>query len=241
MDGIDESLTQEEQSNAELALLDDAVDGDLDEHSYSQLWVDSQPAKLGLLHIDEWDEEKTYDEEPPSYIHYSIEWKVTVNNKPISKDTEQNLVLAPSFYWPLILRPKLEKLLRKKVPSNKRVMPDVTSVVVPVTGRSEQELTKRFDEMEIDWRVVEKQLVAWGELFRAGKRLRVDLSFNYLETGEPLPASSRKGDKRGFSSATQQMRTERACSSMLKKKVLDNRRSGEMSIILCAALGHLAI
>jgi hypothetical protein len=56
-----------------------------------------------LLYIDEWDEEKIYNEEPPSCIHYSIEWKVTINNKPISKDTEQNLVLAPSFYWPLIL------------------------------------------------------------------------------------------------------------------------------------------
>jgi len=163
-----------------------------------------------LLHIDDWDEEKTCDVKPPSCIRYSIEWKVTVNNKPISKDTEQDLVLAPSFYWPLILQPKLEKLLYKKVPSNKRVMSDDTSVVVSVTGRSERDLTKRFDEIEIDWPVIEKQLVAWGELFRAGKRFRVDLSFNYLETGQPLPASSRRGNKRGFSSATQQMRTEGA-------------------------------
>src|SRR5438045_3459980 len=124
VDVIDEPLTQDEQSNAELAL----PNGDLDEHSYSQVWVDSQPAKLGLLHIDEWDKEKTCDEEPPSCIHYSIEWKVTVNNKPISKDTKQNLVLAPSFYWPVILRPKLEKLLHKKVLSNKRIMPADTYV-----------------------------------------------------------------------------------------------------------------
>ena len=52
--------------------------------------------------------------------------------------------------------------------------------------------------------------MAWGELFRAGKKIRVDLSFNYLETGQQLPASSRKGDKRGFSSTAQQMLTERA-------------------------------
>jgi hypothetical protein len=52
--------------------------------------------------------------------------------------------------------------------------------------------------------------VAWGELLRAGKKLRVDLSFNYLETGQPPPTSSRKGDKRGILSTTQQMLTERA-------------------------------
>jgi hypothetical protein len=74
-------------------------------------------------------------------------------------------------------------------------MPDDISVVVSVIGRSERDLTKRFDEIEIDWPVIEKQLVVWGELFRAGKRLRVDLSFNYLEIGQPLPVSSRQGDK----------------------------------------------
>jgi hypothetical protein len=50
--------------------------------------------------MDEWDDEKTYDKDPPSCIHYTIEWKVTLNSKLISKDTEQNLVLAPRFYWP---------------------------------------------------------------------------------------------------------------------------------------------
>jgi hypothetical protein len=148
-----------------------------------------------LLYIDKWDEEKIYNEEPPSCIHYSIEWKVTINNKHILKDTKQNLILIPSFYWPLILQPKLEKLLRKKVPSNKCVMPDDISMVISVIGQSERDLTKRFDEIEIDWPVIEKQLVVWGELFRAGKRLRVDLSFNYLGIGQPLPVLLRQGDK----------------------------------------------
>jgi hypothetical protein len=96
----------------------------LSEDIYSQQTAYLQPDKLKLLHIDEWDDENTYDEEPPSCIHYSIEWEVTLNGKLISKDTEQNLVLAPTFYWSQFLKPKLEKLLRKKVSSNKRVTPD---------------------------------------------------------------------------------------------------------------------
>jgi hypothetical protein len=71
----------------------------------------------------------------------------------------------------------MAKPLCKKLSSNKRVRPDDTSVVVSVTERSERDLTKRFDEIDIDWSVIEKQLVVWGELFRAGKKLRVDISF----------------------------------------------------------------
>jgi hypothetical protein len=151
--------------------VDDAgrtAEDNLSEDVCSQQTAYIQPDKLQLLHIYKWDDENTYDDDPPSCIHYSIEWKVTLNGKLISKDTEQNLVLAPTFYWPQFLKPKLEKLLCKKVSSNKRVIPDDTNVVVSVTDRSERDLTKRFDETEIRWPVIEEQIVAWGELFRAG-------------------------------------------------------------------------
>ncbi|KFY47126.1 hypothetical protein V494_00147 [Pseudogymnoascus sp. VKM F-4513 (FW-928)] len=199
-------LTQSEPFVADFTDVDDA--GETAENSQQTACL--QPNKLQLLHIDEWDDENTYDEVPPNCIHYSIEWKVTLNGKLISKDTEQNLVLAPIFYWAQFLKPKLEKLLRKKISSNKRVTPDDTNVVVSVTDRSERDLTKRFDETEIGWPVIEQQLVTWGEFFRAGKKLRVDLSFNYLETGQQPATSSRKVDKRSLTSATQQMLGERA-------------------------------
>jgi hypothetical protein len=51
--------------------------------------------------------------------------------------------------------------LGEKTPRNKCYEPDETNVVVSVTDRSQRDLTKRFDELEIDWEVVEDQLMAW--------------------------------------------------------------------------------
>jgi hypothetical protein len=49
--------------------------------------------------LAEWDEYNSYDEDTPSRLRYTIECKMTVNNKVISKDTEQDIVLAPAVYW----------------------------------------------------------------------------------------------------------------------------------------------
>ena len=77
------------------------------------------------------------------------------------------------------------------------------NVVVSVNTRSERDLTKRF-EREIDWRMVEKRLVQWGDLFQDGKKLRVDITFNYAERTQHSSSSSSK--RRGArASATQQM------------------------------------
>ena len=82
-------------------------------------------------------------------------------------------------------------------------------MVVSVTERSQRDLTKRFDETEIDWAIVEKQLVAWEQYFRKGKKLRIGISFNYVETApQSASGSSKKGDKRGPMSTTQRMLAE---------------------------------
>jgi hypothetical protein len=166
--------------------------------------------KLATVQLEGWDENGAYDEDPPRCLHYSIEWKVTLNGKIISKDTETNLVLSLAPYWRQFLQPRLQKLLQKKL-GNSSAKADDTSVVVSVTGRSERDLTKRFEELDIDWSIVERQLVQWSDLFRAGKKLRVDLLFNYVETCELLAGpSSTRGGRRGGSSATKRMLTERA-------------------------------
>ena len=56
----------------------------------------TQTNELKFCQLPNWDSERTYNE---SYIHYSIEWKVTVNNRAIMpKDTGQDIVLAPAAF-----------------------------------------------------------------------------------------------------------------------------------------------
>jgi hypothetical protein len=64
--------------------------------------------KLQFLQLDEWDENNTYDEDEPTCLHYAIEWKVCVNDKVVSRDIERDLVLLPTAYWHMSLKPKLE-------------------------------------------------------------------------------------------------------------------------------------
>ena len=100
--------------------------------------------------------------------------------------------MAPIAYWHMFLKPKLEKLLLKKLAQNRPVQCDETNVVVSVKGRSERDLTKRFDNLDVDWSIIEKQLIGWGELFRSSKKLRVDLSFNFVDS-RPSTGPRNKG------------------------------------------------
>ena len=67
---------------------------------------------------------------------------------------------------------------------NRTVNSEDAKVVVAVTERSGCDLTKLFDDINIDWLVVERQFVLWSDLFHAGKKLRVNISINCIETGQ---------------------------------------------------------
>ncbi len=127
----------------------------------------------------------------------------------VSEDTEQDLVLTPRSHRQLFLRPKLENLLSKKFPRGRQVESDDTAISVSVNERGQRNLTRQFDNTDIDWSAIEKQLLTWAKLCRRGKRLRISISLNYVETAPPLSTSARRADKRGASSATQRMLTER--------------------------------
>lgn len=170
----------------------------------------SQPEKLTFVQEAEWDKEKAYDEHPPTCIRYSIEWKVTLNGKAVLKDTEPDVVVSPDCFWRLVLRAKLERVLCRKFPSTRRVRFEDTEVIVSVSERSKRPLTTRFEEDKIVWDKVEKRLLDWGQYFQKGKELRMNLSFNHVEAQSRSSSwSTKRGDKRGRTSASSRMLAER--------------------------------
>jgi hypothetical protein len=117
-----------------------------------------------LLQLCEWEGDRPDDELPQRFIRYTVEWKVKVNNRFRSEDTEQDVALIPSAYWFSVLRGKLEKVLQGRVSRNRRVRSDDTSVVVSVNDRKQRDLKKRYNSLDVDWAAVEKHLLAWGKL-----------------------------------------------------------------------------
>ena len=125
---------------------ENAVERDLFNQQQTQL----QPEKLGLCQLTDWDEEKAYDEDPPTCIHYSIEWRVTVNKRMVSLDTEQDVVLAPALSWRLLLYHKLEMVLTRKIAKNRPIKSEDTNIVISVTERSQRNLIKRFNDTNVN-------------------------------------------------------------------------------------------
>lgn len=54
-------------------------------------------------------------------------------------------------------------------------------MVASVNDRSERDLMKRFDHLDIGWMVVEQQLLKWGQVFCQGKKLRSSITFKHVE------------------------------------------------------------
>ncbi|PMD50340.1 uncharacterized protein K444DRAFT_575819, partial [Hyaloscypha bicolor E] len=93
---------------------------------------------------------------------------------------------------------------------DKPVRSEDTNVVVSVTQRKQDGLIRRFPNTSINWAVIEKQLVAWGEFYRTGKKLILKLSFNYIDVTPSSTTLSGRPAKRGFRSITQQILAEGA-------------------------------
>lgn len=70
------------------------------------------------------------------------------------------MVLAPASCWRLLLQPKLEKLLDRKLAKNRPVKSEDINIVISVNERGQDDLIKRFNDTNVDWSVIERQLIA---------------------------------------------------------------------------------
>lgn len=135
--------------------------------------------RLCLEEMDCW--KLAAGEMPPSCIHYIMEWKLTLNRRIIAKQTEYDLVVAPSDFWDEELSSKIADIVKS---TGKSCEADATTIAISVNDRAEHDSTKRFIKLEIDWSIVEKQLQAWSHLLRIGKKLRINVSFNFMESSK---------------------------------------------------------
>lgn len=136
-------------------------------------------ATLPFVPYEDWDPDQSYDEQPPTCVRYTLEWKLTLNRRAAAKQTEDGLVLAPSSFWKEQLSSKIADIVKS---TSKSYEPEATTIVISVNDRSERDITKRFEKLQIDWPIIERQLQAWSHLLRIGKKLRISVALNYVES-----------------------------------------------------------
>jgi hypothetical protein len=107
------------------------------------------------------------------------------------------VVLSPSDFWQDSLKEKVKRVRQRKVFQNRRVRLDEITLVVSVPQyQSKPDLHQQSESIDINWTIIEEQLLDWANLVKKGKQLRLDISVGYIadDTG---PVSFRGGDKRG--------------------------------------------
>lgn len=135
------------------------------EYSFSSHGEHSTPlpqSQSGQLHFLDHvkPDDRPTDDEHTSYRPYIVEWRVTLSNQVLVKDTEQALDSAPSLYWQQI-KHKAKHLLRQKINHNQRVKPDDGLVMVSINDCSQHDLIKHFGKTDINWITINRQIRQW--------------------------------------------------------------------------------
>ncbi len=164
---------------------------------------------LSFVPYADWSPDQAYDDLPPSCMHYFMEWKLTVNRRIIAKQTENDLVVAPSDFWTEELFSKIADIVKS---TGKSCEADATTIAICVNDRSEHDITKRFTKLDIDWLVIERQLQTWSHLLRIGKKLRINVSFNYTESNKASRTAGRGATAAALAERNTRLDTEQAVS-----------------------------
>ncbi|KAL2801614.1 hypothetical protein BJX63DRAFT_169250 [Aspergillus granulosus] len=125
--------------------------------------------RLGCLSLAEWERGGEYDQQPPRYVCYTVNWKLLLNNKPVGNVTEKDLVVAPSQYWEKYLQADLDNMVQTKRKPNGfdlRVRPSRLRSMIDSSVRWNS-LTTALSK----WTPVEKQLCKWSNMLRIAKSL----------------------------------------------------------------------
>lgn len=67
-----------------------------------------------------------------------------MNNRIVAKQTEDDLILAPSGFYNEELLSKIKEIIKS---SGKPYKANITTIVISVNDRSERDITKRFEEL----------------------------------------------------------------------------------------------
>lgn len=112
---------------------------------------DPKLCRLDFIPLPDWVKEQPYDEQPPTYVHFLIEWKVNLNSKTITRATESDLVISPSVFWEHTLKKKGKSVRRRRPFQNRRIRVDDTCVVASLNNRTQHDLHQQFESLDIDW------------------------------------------------------------------------------------------
>ncbi|KAJ6787452.1 hypothetical protein PWT90_10011 [Aphanocladium album] len=169
-----------------------------------------------------------HSDEPPEYLRYTIDWKLSVNNRSKGGETEQNIVIAPNKFWRHILRGKLQAAVKH---ARQPLTETRTKIVLSTTGRRGPGPGKVTLE-DRKWLEVAAQLQEWSEFLLAGKKLIVDITFHYETNND---AASKPG--RG---ASNRQRAERAARADAVQTIFGRKEAYEQvfKIIRCPPDSH---
>ncbi|KAK3934731.1 hypothetical protein QBC46DRAFT_399104 [Diplogelasinospora grovesii] len=73
-----------------------------------------RPARKTLPFVPyaDWVPGQSYKEQPPFCMHYILEWKLTLNKRVAAKQTDDDLVVAPSDFWNEELASKIADIVK---------------------------------------------------------------------------------------------------------------------------------